>query len=246
MTSLIEIQRAFSRICLDETPKKEDLALLHDDDERWLLYRRMVRSRLFGMVRSGLPRSAEVLGKKRLDASMSRYLAEGGVRSRYIRDVVHELALHALPSWEADEELPPYLPDLVRYEAAMWRVSSVGWEATEETSEELDFAGIPVWNPTIHTTRVRYRVDKENEALDEEHLVVIYRKPEGSKIFRYVMNPMATGLYEAWRVPERSFADGVRAVLAADERDPDRDFVDRMAGVLAGLSEHAIILGSRR
>ena len=246
MTSLTEVQRAFTRICLDLTPREEDLALLHDRDERWLLYRTMVRSRLFGMARSGLPRSAEAMGQERFDASVARYLAERGPRSRFIRDVVDELAEHALPGWEGDPSLPPHIGDLVRYETTKWRVATVPWEATPETSDELDFAGIPVFNPSVHTTSVRYRVDKQNEPLLEPHLAVLYRKPGDAKIYHYVLNPEGAALFVAWREPERSLADGVKAVLAAAHREPSASFIDGMAGVLADLVGQTIILGSRR
>lgn len=246
MTSLPDVQRAIARICLDATPNKEDLALLHDPQERWLVYRKMVRSRLFAMARSGLPRTAEVLGKKRFDRSVARYLAERGPASRFIRDIVHELSEHALPGWESDESLPPHLGDLVRYEATKWRVATVPWESTPETSDELDFSGIPVFNPTVHTTTVRYRVDKQNEPLEQPHLVVVYRKAGDAKIYWYVLDPEGTALFSAWREPERSLADSVKAVLAASRREPSAGFVDGMAGVLADLVEQTIILGSRR
>ncbi|MCA9606682.1 MAG: putative DNA-binding domain-containing protein [Myxococcales bacterium] len=248
--SLSEVQRAFSRICTDATPSEDDLALLHAPRERWLLYRRMVRSRLFGMVKSGLPRTVETVGKARFDAAMNAYLATGGVRSRYIRDVVNELADHALPTWEADETLPPHLGDLVRYEATKWAVGSVEWPTTEATAEELDFDGVPVHNPTIRTTTVRFRVDRTDERRDERldapHRVLLYRRPDDARVHGYVLDPKATELYQAWCAPDRSFADGVRAVLAARGREPEPTFVESMAGLLAGLVERSIILGSRR
>lgn len=245
MTTLAETQRAFSRICLDAEPRPEDLALLHSPDERWLLYRGMVRGRLFSMMRSGLPRTAELLGKERFDAAISRYLADGGPRTRFIRNVVHELVDHALPGWKQDVELPKHLSDLIRYEATKWKVASLEWEATLEVADELDFEGVPVWNPTIETVRVEHRVDKDCAELEEPHLLVVYRKAESPRIFTYVLNAVASDLFEAWRTEDRSCADGVRAVLASSEREPDARFIDGMAGVLASLVEETVMLGSR-
>ena len=246
MTALGDVQRAFTRICFDAEPSPDDLAMLHAPEERWLLYRRMVRSRLYAMVRAGLPRSTELLGADRFEAAMSSYLAAGGPRSRFIREVVHELVASALPSWEADAELPPHLGDLVRFEETKWRVASLPWERTAETSDELDFEGIPVLNPTIRTLTVEHRVDKGDEPLDEPHLVVVYRKPADGRIYRYVLNQRGAELFEAWRVGERSFSDGVRAVLAARGAEPTPAFVDGMAEILATLVEETIVLGSRR
>ena len=240
------MQQAFSRICFDPSPSPDDLALLHDADERWLLYRGMVRSRLTGMVRSGLPRSSELLGDERLEAAVASWLAGGGPRSRFIRQIVDEVVEHSLSGWQADPDLPPHTSDLVRFEATKWRVGALEWTHTAPVTEELDFEGIPVLNPTVESTPIRYRVDKSNEALDEPRLLLAYRKPGGARIFVYVLNPMGAELYEAWRVPERSFADGVRAVLAAHAREPDARFIDGMAGVLAELVGETVIVGSAR
>ena len=248
--SLAEVQRAFTRICFDATPSDEDLALLHGPAERWQLYRRMVRARLFAMARSGLPRTYETIGKARFDGAVSAYLAERGVRSRYIRDVVGELAEHALPGWKADPELPAHLDDLVRYESTKWAVGSLEWTSPDAVSEELDFEGVPVHNPTVRSATLRHRVDRKDErrdeALDEDHRVLVYRRPDEPLIYGYVIDPLGIELYDAWRVPERSFADGVRAVLDARGREPEPTFVDRMASLLAALVERGLILGSRR
>jgi len=250
VTSLAEVQRAFTRICFDIEPPEEDLARLSPPRERWLMYRSMVRSRLFGMCRNGLPRTVETLGRPAFDAAVTRYLAEHGPRSRYIREIVDELLDHALPTWEADASLPPHLCDLARYEATKWRVASVEWPATEPTAAELDFEGVPVHNPTVAWTEVRHAVhrkdDERDRPLDAPRRVLVHRKPDDPKIYALGLTPEGAALYDAWREPERSFADGVKAHLAAAGVAPDAAFVDRMATVLAQLVERQIILGSRR
>jgi hypothetical protein len=246
--SLTELQRAFTRVCFDVEPRPSDLAVLTSDPQRWLMYRRMVRSRLFDMARSGLPRTAALLGKARFDAAVGAYLAERAPHSRFIREVVHELVDHALPGWAADPSLPAHCADLVRYEDTKWAVASAEWEAREAV--DFDFEAVPVLNPTIRTLTVAHRVDKIGDAgeapaaLDEDHLVIVYRKPESPRIFSYVLNAIGGRLFTAWQV-ERSCADGVRAVMAELDRGPDPRFVDGMAGVLADLVEQQIILGSR-
>lgn len=245
MTSLADVQRAFTRVCFEPEPRDEDLALLHDDRERWLMYRRMVRSRFFDMARAGLPRSAELLGKARFDAVVSAYLAEHRPQTRFIRDVVHELVAHALPGWEADDALPPHTAELVRYEELKWRVSNLEWE--DRPHVELDFEAAAVMNPTVRWLPLSFRVDKtELEAppkLDERHLALVYRRPGGAKIHTYVLNDVGARLFLAWTTAP-SCADGVRQVLADMDRQPDARFIDGMAGVLADLVEHRIVLGS--
>ncbi|HJL18704.1 MAG TPA: putative DNA-binding domain-containing protein [Sandaracinaceae bacterium LLY-WYZ-13_1] len=246
MTSLEDVQRAFTRVCFEREPPEDALAMLHAPRERWMLYRRMVRHRLFGMARSGLPKTAALLGDERFDAAVAAYLAERSPRTRFIREVVHELVTHALPGWEADPSLPAHLGDLVRYEDTKWRVASVDGEAP--ACGELDFERPAVINPTVRTLVVRHRVDKSAEdpkALDEPHLVLVYRAPGSAKIRTYVLNDVGGRLFRAW-TKDQSCADGAREVMAALGREPDARFIDGMAGVLADLVEQKVVLGSPR
>lgn len=245
MTSLADVQRAFTRMCFDATPRDADLDVLHADRDRWLMYRRMVRHRLFEMARSGLPRTAALLGEARFDAAVAAWLDEVGPRSRFIREIVFELVEHALPGWAADDGLPPHTVDLVRYEALKWEVSSLEWE--ERPHGELDFERPAVLNPTVRTLELAHRVDKVDlEApprLDEPHLALVYRRPGGAKIHTYVLNDVGGRLFRAWS-KDQSCADGAREVMAALGRAPDARFIDGMAGVLADLVEHRVVLGS--
>lgn len=242
--SLVDIERAFTRMCFDVEPRDADLDALHGDRDRWLLYRSMVRHRLYQMIRSGLPRTAKLLGPARFDDAIARYLAEAGPTSRFIRDVVHELLAHAIPRWETDASLPPHLIDLARYEETKWRVASL--EEGARAIVELDFERPAVINATARTVTVRFRVDKPKEvpvALDEPHLAIVYRRPGSARISTYVLNDIGARLYRAWS-EDQSCADGARHVLAELDRAPDARFIDGMAGVLAELVQEKIILGS--
>lgn len=245
MTGLADVQRAFTRICFEAEPRDEDLAVLHADRERWLMYRRMVRSRLFAMARMGLPRTAALLGDARFDASVSDYLAALGPRTRFIREVVHELVEHALPGWSADPALPPHTADLVRYEELKWRVASIEWE--ERPHGELDFERPAVLNPTVRALSVAHRVDKAEldapPTLDAPRLALVYRRPSSATIRTYVLNDVGGRLFRAWS-KDQSCADGAREVMAELGREPDARFIDGMAGVLADLVQLRIVLGS--
>ena len=242
------LERAFLRMCFDETPREADLQTLHGAPERWLMYRSMVRSRLYEMLRLGLPKTAALLGPARFDREASRYLEAHGPRSRFIREIVHELVAFVSPTWSTDASLPPYLLDLARYEATKWRVSSLEWR--EAPARELDFEAPALINPTVVTLELWHRVDKLKRdgdpappRLEQRHLGVVYRRPGSSRISTYVLNDIGGRLFEAWQRPQ-SQADGVRAVLADLGRQADAGFVDSMAGVLADLVEHEVILGS--
>lgn len=250
-TSLAEVQRAFTRLCFDREPSEADLAMLDDDPARWRMYRKMVRSRLFKMMRSGLPKTVEVVGKESFDEAVVVYLAEHAPQTRFIREIVHELVAHTIPTWKKRDELPPHLIDLMRLEDVKWAVSSLEWPNTPETAEELDFEARPVLNPTVRDISLSHRVDKDHRepvALDGAHRALVYRKPDSTRLFTYVLNPMGSQLFDAWRraaLDGGSFADGTREVLAANERQPDARFIDGMATVLADLVEQSVFLGSR-
>ncbi|MCZ7681238.1 MAG: putative DNA-binding domain-containing protein [Sandaracinaceae bacterium] len=246
MSGLADVQAAFTRVCFDEAPREADLALLSDDRQRWLMYRRMVRHRLFEMAAAGLPRTAELLGKERFRAAVAGCLAARGPRTRFIREIVHELVEHALEGWEADPSLPPHLGDLVRYEEAKWRVASA--ELDLPIAADFDFEAAPVVNPTALALPLWHRVDKDPLSpprLDELHTAIVYRKPESPRVFTYVLNEVGGLLYAAWTSGQRC-ADGARDVLAALGREPDARFIDGLAGVLAELVEQKIFLGSAR
>lgn len=251
MTSLPEVQRAFTRICFDREPSDDDLALLHDDERRWIMYRNMVRSRLFSMMRQGLPKTAALLGEQTFDDTVAGYLAEHAPRTRFIREVVHELVAYAVPRWKQRDDLPPHLLDLVRLESTKWAVGSLEWPSTPAVSDELDFEGRPVLNPTVRDLPLGYRVDKDPRSpaeLDAPHRALVYRKPSSTRLFTYVLNPMGAQLFDAWRraaLDGGSFAGGTREVLAANDRAPDARFIDGMATVLADLVEQSVFLGSR-
>lgn len=245
MSELGDIQRAFARMCFDRAPADADLDRLHGERERWLIYRSMVRSRLFAMMRSGLPKTAALLGDERFEAAVADYLEAHTPRTRFIREVVHELVTHALPEWERDPALP-HLGDLARWEDTKWRVGAM--EEREAPAEELDFERPAVINPVLETLEVTHRVDKDHLApptLDEPHLMLVYRKPGGSRLFTYVLNDVGARLFRAWCAPDRSCADGVRAVLEGLGRDkPTPRFLEGMASVLADLVAQRVVLGS--
>jgi hypothetical protein len=244
MSGLEDLQRSFVRVCWDDEPSSTDLAALHGDRSRWLLYRSMVRGRLFETVRSGLPRSAEILGD-RLDRMVATYLASSAPHTRFLREVVTELVAYALPQWSADPTLPSHFVDLVRYEETKWKVSALPWPALE--ARELDFERPAVVNPTARVIIVSHRVDRDPTSpprLDAAEYLLVFRKPDDTLIHTWGLNEIGGRLFTAW-CEDRSCADGVRAVLAELGRSPDAAFIDGMAGVLADLVEQRVVLGSR-
>jgi len=243
MSSLAELQRAFTRMCFDAEPAAEDLGLLHAEPERWLLYRSMVRSRLLEMARTGLPRSAEAIGA-RFEHDFSRYLAASPPLSRYIREIVHEFVSATLPEWEADEALASHVPDLVRFESTKWLVAALPYP--DLSAREIDFGAPAVINPTLRVVVVHHRVDRAATPpprLEAPEHLLVYRKKDDPRIFTWGLNETGGRLFEAW-ASGVSLTEGTRRVLSELGREPDVHFVDSMAGVLADLVEQSVVLGA--
>lgn len=243
-SSLAELQRAFSRICLVAEPSESDLALLHGDPQRWRMYRHMVRHRLAEMARNGLPKTVALLGQDRFDRDFESFLAERGSRSRFLRDVVSELVSHAIDGWASDASLPAHTIDLARYEQAKWQVASVPWEPREPAA--FDFERRALINPTVRVVVVAHRVDRDPVAaarLEGPSHLIVYRKPGDPRIYTWALNDIGGKLFAAWAAGS-TCKDAVTSVLAAEGRQADTAFVDGMAGVLADLIEQTIVLGS--
>lgn len=85
------------------------------------IYRTLVRRGLADMLRFELPRTAAHLGE-RWGRDVARFLDATLPRSRYMRDIAAELVAHVGPSWAADPEVPPFVPDLARWELLAFEV----------------------------------------------------------------------------------------------------------------------------
>jgi hypothetical protein len=83
-------------------------------EEIQLLYRRLVRTSVFGTIKNAMPIAAGLLGDEATDALIARYLDERPITTRFLRDVPMQFR-----DWLVeveDLEHHPSLPELVHWE----------------------------------------------------------------------------------------------------------------------------------
>lgn len=245
--SLVDIERALVRTCFAREPREDDLARLGADRERWLLYRRMARSRLAKMLATALPRTAAALGEDAFGAWTDRWLDEAPPRTRYIREIVPEMVGWASPRLREDPSLPAWLADLAIFELAIWEVA---WtEAAEPEVVDLDFERVPALDPTLRLLDLGHPVHRKGAEgaggfPEQRETVAVWRNREDFSARWRVAGALEVALI-------RSFDRGCTITAACHEVSRELDvpldetFVARLTDVLAALVERGIVRGSR-
>lgn len=162
MTTLADHEALATRVCFDAAIPEDALRALAGSggalaEERWRVYREMIRARLRKVVRAALPRAVEALGESRLEAYFAAWLAEAPPDTRFFREVPTGFVRHAEPSLDADEA-QPWLGDLARYELARWRVLAA--PDAEGEALPLAFELAPKLTPALELLDVRWAVHK--------------------------------------------------------------------------------------
>ncbi len=242
--SLVDTERAFVRLCFAAEPDEGDLTALGSDPERWLLYRRMVQSRLLDMLASGLPRTRDAIGAEGFDATFGRWLEAAPPRTRFIRDIVPAFAAFAASRWTADAGHPAWLVDLARYEAEVW---DVGWAAGELPPHvALVFDRRPVVHPAARTVVLDHPVHRDGGPpwpAEPTHLL-LYRRADHGVSFR-VLGPVEHALVEVILSGERTLTEASHEVARDLGVALDGAFVERLGELLAALVDQGVVLGAR-
>jgi hypothetical protein len=246
--SLDELQRALGRVCLKRSVGDEDLARLGGRAERWMLYRTMVRSRLFDSVAGGMPRVRTTLGDERFRARFDAFLDERPPHTRLIRAVTSEFT-RFLETLQSDDETPVdgVARDLARFEAARLDVLS---EDAPDTSPLAPFSMEfpPTLTPAHRIVRTTYDVHlptgHEGHAAGAWTLLV-YRDEATQRAETLVLSETATELVEAMARGIDGTTACIREVIARHGGAPDAAFLESVAALLATLIERGVLLGVR-
>ncbi len=232
---------AIVRICFDAEPREDDLELL-GSRERWLLYRSLVRNRLFKLAHTAFPRTLAAMSVGAFDAIVAAWLAAGPPRTRYFFLVPLELGTFAL---EQMPEAPAHVADLLRYEIVCWRVRQKA--VTMPEAAEFSFDRPPVLHPTLEVVSLGHPVHLvapgAAEAEKPTRLCVYRNRSEVAEALS--LNPLAHALLEDWLAGERTVAESVRRVTSARGTAIDQRFVETLGALIADLLERGVLLGSR-
>ncbi|NOY90007.1 MAG: DUF2063 domain-containing protein [Deltaproteobacteria bacterium] len=241
---LEEQQAAIERICFRRQPPDADLDAV-GERERWLIYRRMVRGRLERLCRVALPRSLQAAGDERFDAWLAAWLAERAPRTRYFWRVVAEFVDFTL---EGAEVAPSWLAELMRYEAVRWH-TRYDEAAPEDEVLALDFERVPYVNPTLTLLDFDHPVhqllpqtgDSYTEASTQ---LAVFRRGDEETV-TWTLNPMGAALVTRWQLEGESLRESVVKVTTERSATLDARFLESLAGLLEGLLERGLLLGSR-
>lgn len=239
---LVDVERAVARVCLAIEPDPADLARL-GEPRRWLLYREMVRQRLFDLVGKALPRTKAALGPAlaRLGAA---WLAEEPPGTPFFREVVERFCDYAIPRLREDAAQPRWMADLATFERAVWEV---GYAAETPGAPVVDFDfERPVALSRAHRrVRLAYAVHAGDPPADGAVRLVVYRKSDSHRAAWRTVNDVTAALFDEWEKGEVPASEAVRRVAAVRGLGIDQKFLEGLGAVVADFIEAGVILGSR-
>lgn len=250
--TLQEYQRAVLRL---------GFALHHDAGELpgFGLYRQLIRTRFVAMVRNAFRRSWALLGETACEASFARYLADESPRSPILRQVIADFAEFAGRDAVLFADPPVAARDLLRFEAAKWRIASAdaqlpqGWFV-----RELDFDGVLVLNPNMVVLTLQHDVSAGESAPEahDPHALLVYRRPGDDDVHWYRAPELLRALIEASSGAEQTLGALVQAEFA--RRAPAADLhghealqastealLEELASALSVASERGVLCGVR-
>lgn len=205
-------------------------------------YRAMICGRLVGMARVAFRQSWALLGEARSRAAFARYLDARPPRTPLIREVIEGYAEHLLGERGLLAEAPPWCGDLVRFEAAKWRVASALAPACRV--RDLDFEGLLVLNPTLELLSLAYAVTEGASVCEHSpHTLFVYRRPGSDEVRWYRGEPLlAEVLLAAQRAPS-ALETLVPEQLRARKLEADEALLHAFASALALAVERGVVLG---
>jgi hypothetical protein len=223
-------------------------ALLSDGLERWLVYRTLVRDNLREPLLLAMPRSAARLGAL-FEEYFSKFLAERGPRTHYLRDVAREFLDFCAPLWQHDRRVPPFLHDLARHEASCIEIGSLETRRAGPAVAELDLdrtvcfieaARLAEYAHAVH--ELSENEDDRSEPARHRTQLFVYRSPEHE--VRYLeLTPLAAEILRRLLAGEtlRAALEGACGSLGVAL---DSQVLQGAARVLSDLAERGALLGA--
>jgi hypothetical protein len=233
--ALIDLERALVAVCFREQAPPEALAAL-GGEAAWLVYREMVRDRIWRELRVALPRTCALLPAAELERAFAWHLEHEPPRTRFFRELVSSFVHSAVPLWAAE----PLARDLARYELALWEVGDL--EAVpDEPVHEFAFDRVPVLSRALRCLQVNYAVHTPGMPAGE-HFLCVQRAADSERPRTWTLTSSTYALLRRLMREDEPVTESVRHLAA--ER-VDAAYVDALCETLAQFLELGILLGSR-
>lgn len=224
-------------------------ALLEQGVERFLVYRSLVHGTLREALEVTIPRTIARLGSC-FDDYFTRFLAERGPRTHYLRDTTTEFLEFCAPLWAEDERIPPYLVELARHEALHIQIAAAPTQPPRAEPAPLDLENGLAFVEACRLVRYEHAVHRLSEALDDRSVperqpsaLFVYRSSDHT--VRYLaLSPAAATLIERL-MAGHSLRDSLTHA-AETHATPLDALLSGAARVLADLSERGAVLGPCR
>jgi hypothetical protein len=239
--ALIDLERALVAVCFSAEPPAEALAAL-GGEAAWLVYREMVRDRIWRELRVALPRTCALLPAPLLERAFAWHLEHEPPRTRFFRELVPSFVHSALPLWDA-EPVPRAVGDLARYELALWDVADL--EAVPpEPVNEFAFDRVPVLSRALRCLPVQHAV--HTPGLEPgEYFLCVQRAADGERPRTWTLTQATYALLQRLSREDEPVTESVKRAAAEQGGRVDAGYVDALCTTLAQFLELGILLGSR-
>jgi hypothetical protein len=200
------------------------------------------------MARVAFKGALEATGEQGFAAAFARYMAEAPPHSALIRDVIADFAPFARADARLCADGPGYLADLLHFEEQKWRLGYALRTAIDPARvRELDFAGMPVWNPLFRVLLLRYPVHAwagERGLAAEPCELLMYRPAGTDEVRWYKADAFFAALVQRSRDSARSsFGELIPALAAERGVAVDQTLLESLATSLTLAVERGVLLG---
>ncbi len=244
MTSRADYTRAFTRACLERAPRPTVFAGLGRDAARFERYRAMVRGRLADLLGEALPRTRSALGDRSFAKAFDAYMAGGGPRSRYVREVSLEFVRHLVGDGRgALAGCARYTSDLARYESVRMECL-IADDRYDGTVTDFAMHLPPAMAPWARYFTAEHAVHQDPVVSGRVALLVYRESPSGG-VAALVLNPVAADLVEGFITGGAALETVVATVLSRRGEGADAAFAEGLAELLGDLMDRGVLLGSR-
>ena len=230
----------------------EDVEAIVAAPHKLAVYRSLVRNGLGAVVARMLPLTRarlNALCPGRFDADVSRFLAQVGPRTHYLRDVPHELFAWVRPRWAADPAVPPYLPDLAAHELACFATAAAESRPDAPVPEAVAPESAIAFADSTRLLRHDWAVHElpvDETATDppaRRQVQLLAYRDAGHTVRWLELSPLAAAIVE--RLVTGQTLHGAIESACEHHRTAPAAVAADVARLLADLAERGVLLGGR-